>query len=173
MDITGFAEVVQALAVLVGFGFAWNELRRYRARKERESTLALVDSYQTPEFAQALLMLVDLPEQATKSDLEATLGDDMKFVALLMTTWESLGLLVFRGEVSMRLVDDFFAGPIVISWQKLRPLVEELRQRDGRETYFEWFQWLAERVSEQERAALPIPAHVRHHEWRESSSSRS
>ena len=35
-----------------------------------------------------------------------------------MTTWESLGILVFRGEVSLDLVDDFFSGAVELSWRK-------------------------------------------------------
>ena len=44
---------------------------------------------------------------------------------LVSLTWESLGVLVFRREVTMDLVDDFFSGPILISWQKLRVYSEE------------------------------------------------
>jgi len=81
VDLVGLAEIVSAVAVLVGFGFALNELMRYRERKERESTLALVDSYQTPEFAYALLLIIDLPDGLSRHNLEERLGADMKLVA--------------------------------------------------------------------------------------------
>ena len=82
-------------AVVVAFGFAWAEIRRFRARKERESTLELVHSYQTPEFADALLQMVSLPDGLSMDELEQHLGAKIKLVAILMTTWESLGLLVY------------------------------------------------------------------------------
>jgi hypothetical protein len=166
MDLVGGAEVVSAIAVLVGFGFAVVEMRRYRERKVRESALELVKSYQTPDFAVAITRLIDLPDGLSKQQLENLLGDDMRLVSLLMTTWESLGVLTFRQEVSLDLLDDFYSGPIVLSWKKLRRLVEELRRIGGRETYFEWFQWLAERLAERESKTLPVPAHIEHRNWR-------
>jgi hypothetical protein len=83
-----------------------------------------------------------------------------------MTTWESLGILMFRQEVTLDLLDDFYSGPIVLFWRKLRRYVEELRRIGGRETYFEWFQWLAERLADQETQLEPIPAHIEHRDWR-------
>jgi hypothetical protein len=161
------AQVVSAIAVLVGLGFAVTEVKRYRERQSRESALMLVHSFQTPEFAQALMLMVDLAEGLSRQELRERLGPDMKFVALLMTTWESLGILINRGEIDIRLVDDFFGGPILVSWQKLNGLVLELRARDNRETYFEWFQWLAERMLEREDRMPRVPAYIEHKNWRE------
>jgi len=62
-------------------------------------------------------------------------------------------------------MSDFFSGPVVLSWKKLGPMVEEMRRVGDRQTYFEWFQWLAERTLEQEADASPIPAHIEHREW--------
>ena len=165
MKLGVLAEVIQAVAVVGAFGFAWAEIRRFRARRNRESTLELVHSYQTPEFAEALLQMVYLPDGLSMDELEQHLGAKFKLVAILMTTWESLGLLVYRREVDFRLVEDFFSGPIVISWQKLQPLVSELRKRDQRNTYFEWFQWLAERLIITESEIEPTPAHIKHKHW--------
>ncbi len=171
MDIVGIAEVVSAVAVLIGFGFAVAELRRYRRRKARESALALVSSYQTPEFARAILLLIDLPDGLSKAELEERLGSRMELVSLLMGTWESLGVLAHRREVELDLIDDFFSGGIVLSWQKLQAFVEELRAASHRDTYFEWFQWLAERFLERESRRTPVPAHIEHRGWRERATS--
>ncbi len=69
-----------------------------------------------------------------------------------------------RGS-ALALGDDFFSGPIILSWKKLEALVQEMRGHDGRDTYFEWFQWLAERIHDRESAADPIPAHIEHRAW--------
>lgn len=166
MDLVGVAEVVSAIAVIFGFGFAFSEVRRYRRRRIRESMLELVKSYQTLEFAVALNRLVDLPDGLSKLELEKHMGDDLRFISLLMTNWEAFGILVFRRELDLDLLEDFFSGPITLSWVKLRRYVEEMRRIGGRETYFEWFQWLAERIGEREEKALPVPANIEHRGWR-------
>ena len=166
MDLVGIAEVVSAVAVVFGLGFAVSETTRYRRRRARESALALVNSYQTPEFARAVVLIIELEAGLERGDLERRLGQDMGLISLLMTTWESLGILVHRGEVSLDLVDDFFSGAIVLSWRKLEAFVRQMRREGARETYFEWFQWLAERMADRESETAPIPAHVEHANWR-------
>jgi hypothetical protein len=165
VDIVGVAEVVSAIAVLIGFGFAVSEMRRYRRRKERESMLELVKSYQTLEFAVALNRIVDLPDRLSKQELEKHLGEEVRFISLLMTTWEALGVLIHRREMDLGVVEDFFSGPIILSWKKLRRYVEEMRRVGGRETYYEWFQWLAERLEERESEVAPVPAHLEFRDW--------
>ncbi|MDX1673707.1 MAG: DUF4760 domain-containing protein [Longimicrobiales bacterium] len=166
MDLVGVAEVVSAVAVVFGLGFAVSEVKRYRTRRARESALALVNAYQTPEFARAVVLIIELDEALERAELERRLGQDMRLISLLMTTWESLGILVHRGEVSLDLVDDFFSGAIVLSWRKLEAFVRQMRSEGERETYFEWFQWLAERMIERETETVPIPAHIEHANWR-------
>lgn len=59
-----------------------------------------------------------------------------------------------------------FGGAISISWRKLHVFVEEVRASTGRDTVWEWFQWLAERMAEREKSSLPVPAHIAHRSWR-------
>jgi hypothetical protein len=66
------------------------------------------------------------------------------------------------------LVDDFFSGPLLISWQKLKVYSEECRHTLKRDTYAEWFHWLAERMLEREKTSPPVSAYIAHRDWRES-----
>ncbi len=84
---------------------------------------------------------------------------------LPLATWESLGIMVFHGEVDLALVDDFYSGSIVHSWAKLRRLVEEVRAESSRQTRWEWFQWLAPRMLERESRRAPVPAYEAHVRW--------
>src|SRR5204863_218775 len=63
---------------------------------------------------------------------------------LMMVSFESLGVLVFRRQLDLQLVDDFVSGSLVLSWRKLERYVIEERAARGRDTLLEWFQWLAE-----------------------------
>jgi hypothetical protein len=53
-----------------------------------------------------------------------------------------------------------------VSWRKLHGYVEEDRHDLRRETVWEWFQWLAERMSEHEKQTPPVPAHIAHKDWK-------
>jgi hypothetical protein len=166
LDLTTAVDILSGLAVIGGIAFAVIQLRQYQQSRRRELSLELLRAFQTPDFAKALRFVYSIPEGLSKVEIEEAAGDDMHLVYALMTTWESLGILVFRRELPLVLVEDFFSGPITISWKKLRAYVEGERSEQGRETIEEWFEWLSDRLHERESAALPIPAHVEHAQWR-------
>lgn len=161
------ADVVNAAAVTVGVAFAATQLVDIRRQRKRDAMLGLVRSFQSADFTTALRRVNSLPDDADRATIRSTLGPDGEDqVFLVGLTWESLGVLVFRREVTMDLIDDFFSGAIVLSWQKLHAFVEEDRRDLDRATVWEWFQWLAERVTEREREVNPVPAHLAHRTWK-------
>jgi putative heme iron utilization protein len=165
VSIEAIFQAVEAVAVLIAVGFAIVQVRQYRREKRREAAIELLHSFQTPQFAKALNIVFNLPDGLSKEEIESTVGDDFHLVYALMTTWESLGILVCRGEVDLELVDDFFSGPIKISWQKLEGHVMGERSMLGRDTIEEWFQWLTERLAERESQLPPVPAYIAHKHW--------
>jgi len=128
--------------------------------------LELVRSFQSPAFTSALRRVLSLPDGADRQKIREILGPDGEdAVYMVSLTWESLGLLVFRREVTLDLVGDFFSGPIVVSWQKLSRYIADLRRDAHRDTYFEWVEWLAEQMMEEEKQRPPVPAQIAHRAW--------
>jgi hypothetical protein len=167
MDISTLANLINAIAVAAGVLFAAVQIRQYRHRRQRDAMLELVRSFQSPAFTAALRRVLSLPDGADTAKIREVLGPDGEdAVYLVSLTWESLGVLFFRREVTLDLVDDFFSGPLVISWQKLKVYSEEWRRTLNRETFNEWFHWLAERMLEREKTSPPTPAYVAHRNWR-------
>ena len=166
MDLSTIANLVNAMAVTAGVIFAAAQIRHYRQRRRRDAMLELVRSFQSPDFTSALRRINSLPDGADLAAIHEVLGPDgPDNVFLVGLTWESLGVLLFRHEVTLDLMDDFFSGAIVISWRKLSVFVEEDRRSVQRDTVWEWFQWLAERMIEREKKATPVPAHIAHRRW--------
>jgi hypothetical protein len=165
MDIATASSVVQAVAVVIAVAFGAVQVRQFRLQQRSAGAFALMRSLQTRDVLVALLLLDGLPPGLSKAEIERRLGTELTTLQALLGTWEALGILVFRREVDLELVDDFYSGSIVHSWKKLGRLVEELRVETGRETRWEWFQWLAERMLERESATPAVPAHRAHAGW--------
>src|SRR6266699_2188205 len=128
MDLGTLANLINAIAVTAGVIFAAAQISYYRQRRRRESMLELVRSFQSPAFTSALRHVLSLPDGADAEKIREVLGPDGEdAVYLVSLTWESLGILLFRREVTLDLIDDFFSGPIVLSWQKLKVYSEEWR----------------------------------------------
>ncbi|HEY4226306.1 MAG TPA: hypothetical protein VGM70_10875 [Pseudolysinimonas sp.] len=159
-------DVVNAVALTAGVIFAAYQLVEFRRQRRRDAVLGLVRSFQSGDFTAAMGRINSLPDGADRAAIQRVLGTDgLDQVFLVGLTWESLGVFAFRREIDMGTIDDFFSGAIAISWRKLHTFVEEDRRDLDRDTVWEWFQWLAERMSEREQRTAPIPAHVAHREW--------
>jgi hypothetical protein len=166
MDVSTVANLINAIAVTAGVIFAAAQIRDYRRRRQRDSMLNLVRSFQSPTFAKALRSVVELPENASADKIKEILGPDGEdLLAHLTATWETIGVLLFHEELTIELIDDFFSGPIVLSWTKIRPYIDQQRRQYKRDTWFEWFQWLAERMMEREKKSPPVPAQIAHRDW--------
>jgi len=163
MDLSTLANLINAVAVTAGVIFAATQIRDYRQQRRRDSMLALVRSFQSPTFARALRRVIELPDNASAEEIRKILGSEGEDLLVHLTaTWETIGVLLFHRELTIDIIDDFFSGPILISWRKLLPYTTDLRQHYKRDTWSEWFQWLAERMMERESKVPPVPAYVAH-----------
>jgi hypothetical protein len=163
MDISTLANLINAVAVTAGVIFAATQIRDYRRQRKRDSMLALVRSFQSPTFAKGLRRVIELPDDASAEKIREILGPEGEDLMVHITaTWETIGVLLFHGELTIDIIDDFFSGPILISWRKLLPYTIDIRQQHQRDTWSEWFQWLAERMMERESTGPPVPAYIAH-----------
>jgi len=107
-----------------------------------------------------------MPDGLSNKEVEERLGDDMHLVYAMTTTWENNGVLVYRGEVSLGPLDDFFSGPITTTWRKLQNYFIAEREEQGRQTIGEWFRWLAETATlvvpgdSSDPSAILVPQHA-------------
>ena len=160
---------LQAIATatfVAGALFTVSQLRLARRAREREVALEILRLIQTPDFVKALRLVYDLPSDLSRAEVEVRLGDAMHHVYAMMISWESLGVLVYRRQLDLDVVDDFVSGSLLLSWRKLARYVAEERAMRGRETLLEWFQWLAERMIERESRVPVVPAYRAHADWR-------
>lgn len=166
MNAVAIAESVSAITLVVGVGFAVVQLRQNSKQQRRDAAIELVQSFKSPEFSETLYYISQLPRGISDADLRRRLGERMPLATGLATTWEAFGILVHRGDIDIEVFEDFFSGPILYSWEVLRDFVDKMREDTGRDTNFEWFQWLAERVAERESDTPPVPAHIQYRDWR-------
>jgi hypothetical protein len=166
MDLALLVNILTAATLMTGFFFAAYEWRRSRSESRRQSEVLLLRSYESPEFAKGMRLIMDLPDGLNREAIEAALnGDEVDLLWQYAVIMESLGYLVFRRQVDMRLVDQTMGGPVIITWRKLRLFADDFRRESGRDTMYEWFQWLADRLSALEHKEGRTPAYLRERDW--------
>jgi len=64
-------------------------------------------------------------------------------------TFESIGVMVFRGIVPLEMLDELLGGVCVESWRRLEDYSDDSRVEPNHKAMSEWFRWIAERLEEQ------------------------
>jgi len=162
--LANLAQVVSALAVVAAIVFGLIQVRQFRIQRRDAAAAELVRSFLDAEFAQALRLIDSLPKNATADQLRAG-GAAMEEAALYFSVrFETIGLLVFRGDIPLSLVGELIGGIAIDLWSKVRDWVALVRKEQCREHFCEWFQWLVEQLNGIGRYAQS-PAFLRHRDW--------
>ncbi|MCQ3936614.1 MAG: hypothetical protein DPW18_06160 [Chloroflexi bacterium] len=166
MELTLIFQIISTTAVILGIIFGILNLRNFQAMRKREAAILMLNSFQTNDFVRGLLYVLELDHNPGKEEVDGLSPDQHLAFYMLLGTWERLGILVFRREIDIAMVEDAYSGPIMLSWNRLENYVLEIRAAWKRESAFEWFQWLAERVMERDQKIQPPPAYRAHKNWK-------
>lgn len=165
MDFLTIIDLVSSLTVIAGVFFALLEFRNYKAAHKRESALTLMQSFMSPEYNEVIPIVFDMPEGLSPDEIVKAMGGKSKIFNFL-STFESLGVLVYHRVISLDLADDYFSSPVLAAWRKLGPFIREWREENERPVGWEWVEWLHDRMAEKESGSPAIPAYIAHQNWK-------
>jgi hypothetical protein len=164
--LANLAEVFGAVVVVGGLGFGVIQMQHYRQQRRETAAIELLRSFHNPEFSRSLRAVLALPKGVCKGDL-ADCGDGEKnAIMVVVLTFESIGVMVFRGIVPLEMVNELLGGVCVESWVRLNQYMQDSRAESDRKTMSEWFQWLAERLDEEHTRHGRLPAYEQYRHWR-------
>jgi len=163
--LANFAEIFGAVVVLGGLAFGMIQLSDFRQQHRETAAIELLRSFQNPEFSRSLRAVLALPKGVCKSELVEPRAGEQDAIMVVVLTFESVGLMVFRGIVPLEMVNQLLGGVCVESWARLSQYMQDSRAESGRKTMSEWFQWLAEHLEEHHARYGRPPAYEQHREW--------
>ncbi len=160
------AEIIGVIIVVVGFSFAVIQLLHFRQQRRDMASIELARSFENPEFARALRLVLSLPDGISAEKLRAK---DLRYedaAMLVSLTLESVGIMVHRRIVSLDMVWELMGGVSQTAWGKLSGWAGDIRREQGQEKFDEWTQWLALQMERYEGDSGGEPAYRRYQSWR-------
>lgn len=168
MSLDHALQALETLAVVLGVVFGLFQLRQLRLQREVQAGIELLRPLQSPQAAEALLTVYNLPDGLNEAALKERLGDKFGSVLGVLGLFESLGPLIARGHVPIEMYADSYRGITVLCWKKMRPYIQEQRDK-GWPNLFEWLHWLSDRMEQSAPRSLDGPAYERLSAWTKGS----
>jgi hypothetical protein len=153
--ISLIANISLALTFLAGLIFGIIQTKQAGRDRRERLTLETLRAFQTREFVE-LMHFVGSDRFPKNYEAFRTLtGTDFEMLLQFSQQMESLGILVADGLVDIDLVDKTLGTYVTTTWNKYKVFMVPARERDP--YLSEYFQWLAERMEERQKATPRVP----------------
>lgn len=157
------AEIIGAGSIVTGLIVGWVQIRALRAQQRDAVALNLAQTFYDADFSEALSLMQDVQTGITRKQLRE-MGKEYEEAAIMVTTtFETLGLLAFKGIAPIDLVLDLAGGIVSVMCDKLRVWLKEVRLNQDQPSWAEWFEWLGDQAKKRKTQAEP--AHILHRNW--------
>lgn len=164
--LANLAEIAGGIAIVGGGIFAVVQFREFREQRRQAVAVELTRSFHDPTLASALILIQGLPDGAS-AELMRSKGQEYERAGMMIaTTFETIGLMVFREMASFSMVRELAGGIAVVMYRKLAPWIDTVRLEQGHRSFAEWFQWLAEQLQRESAHKEAHPAYERYADWR-------
>jgi hypothetical protein len=158
------AELVGAGSIVTGLIVGWIQIRHLRRQQRDAVAINLAQTFYNENLAQALALLQPLPDGISLVQMRE-LGEAHEQAAITVcTSFETMGLLVFKRVAPLDLVLDLAGGVVSVMGTKLHQWQEDLRKEQQQPSWGEWFEWLSDQALQAKAAAKP--AYIEHKNWK-------
>jgi hypothetical protein len=159
-----YADIFSALAVAGGIAFGLFQLSEYRKQRRDSIAAELMRTFYSVDLADAVTLVRRLPDHCSADELRQRGLEYERAAIIINTSFETMGLLVFRRIANYDIVEQLAGGMVVMLWRKLDVWVATIRAEQSQPTWAEWFQWLAELAAPRKNSTQP--AHDAHRGWK-------
>ncbi len=157
------AEILGTLTIVGGGAFAVFQLMEFRGQRRDMVAVELMRQFYNADFARAVTMIRNLPDGISVEDLQSK-GPDYEHASfVIIMTYETMGLLVFREIASFQLAHELTGGLIEVMWRKLHLFVETVREQQSHPRFAEWFEWLTIQSAKPEQRHAT--AYIAYRDW--------
>lgn len=161
--VANLAEIIGAGSIVTGLIVGGFQVRYFRTQQRDTVAINLMQTFYDQNLAQAIALLQPVPDGVGLKELREYGIDHVNAAITITTSFETMGLLVFKRIATMDLVLDLAGGIVTTMNRKLRTWQKQMREAQDQPSWGEWFEWLGDQAEKVKREE--VPAHVKHKDW--------
>jgi hypothetical protein len=143
VDVVQVLSALGSVALIVGIGIGLVQLRGLRTQRQEELVIRAYSPLLDTALTQAYWR-IHTWDFETFADFQARASvDDWSALDQVATYFEMMGVLYKRGHAKLDLLDDLYAGSLLITWRKVGPFIIGYRAQANLPDYAQWFERLA------------------------------
>jgi hypothetical protein len=132
-----------SIAVIIGVCVGVLQLRALRQQRQLEMVLRAYEPFLQEPLTRAYWRVHNWEYESFDEFLRKATLDDWTDLDQVTTFFEMMGVMAKRGVAKLDLLDDLFAGSLVMMWAKVAPFVRGYRETEGVRDYGINFEGLA------------------------------
>jgi hypothetical protein len=140
------ANVALTLSFLFALIFGIAQVRAAARDRRERMTLDALRNFQTPEFVELMQYVIFKRMPRSRKEFERLPDKEQVLFLRVAQGMEMLGILVAERYINLDLVEKTLGSFVTQAWEKLEKLTLSVRPSDP--FVGEYFQWLAQRISE-------------------------
>jgi len=114
------AEIIGAGSIVTGLIFGWFQLRNFRLQQRNAVAINLAQTFYNQDLAHAIALLQQVPDGVTMDELREYGVDHVNAAITVTTSFETMGVLVFKRIATLDLVMDLAGGIVATMNRKLK-----------------------------------------------------
>jgi len=155
-QLGALAEIIGSCTIITGLVFGAYQIRAHRIQQRNAITTELTSTFYNADLARAVLLLQQLPDGASAEDLRSHGREFEDAAVIVCTSFETMGLLVYRKIAPFDLVMDLAGGMVASMLRKLEGWIVAKQEEQDQPSWAEWFVWLGKLAQSHKRAAGPV-----------------
>ena len=141
--LAAVAEIIGMVTIVSGLIFGMIQIRAYRSNQRSIAATSLAKTFYDQAFARSIILLHDLPDGASAEQLRQAGPEYEEAAVIICTSFETMGLLIYRKIAQFDLVMDLAGGVSASMFRKLENWIMDKRESQNQPSWAEWFEWMA------------------------------
>ena len=142
-QLAAAAQIIGVFTIISGLFFGWFQIHVNRARQRDTVVINLMQTFYHSDLARAVHLLHGLPDGATADELRKSGAEFEDAAVIVVTSFETMGLLVYKKIAKFDLVIDLSGGMVISMYRKLQLWLQAVRDEQNQPSWAEWFEWFA------------------------------
>jgi hypothetical protein len=141
--------MLASASVIAGIIYYAFQIRHQTRIRQTDLVMKLYSTYGSKEFQEAWATVREF-EFKDYDDFMKKYGWSaaMSEVGLF---FEGVGVLLHKKLIDISVIDDLFTGPIKMTWEKMKPIIEGHRRQKQYPQFYEWLEYLYNEMKKREK----------------------